>query len=273
MPTTTSSPVTCEERGTRRVNGADLYCEVWGRGAPILCIHGTGSSALAWEAAVPRLAGIGRVISYDRRGFSRSGPADASRPVPVAQHADDAAALLDALRAAPAVVVGRSYGGYVAIDMALRHPDHVRALVLLEGAPESLDPEAETWVHEVVGRILAAGAAGPEAAAEALWREVLGDAGWDRLPEETRRMVRGNGEAILAELGGDWLPAGDPEGLAAIAQPALIVTAAESPPAFRRANQRAAAAIPNARMAEVGGGHMVDPAEPAVLAFLAEVLA
>jgi esterase len=50
----------------------------------------------------------------------------------VAEQADDAAGLLDALAALPAVVIGRSYGGAVAIDLALRNPDRVRALVLLE---------------------------------------------------------------------------------------------------------------------------------------------
>jgi pimeloyl-ACP methyl ester carboxylesterase len=46
----------------------------------------------------------------------------------VAEHADDAAGLLDALDAAPAVVIGRSYGGEVAIDLGLRYPDKVAAL-------------------------------------------------------------------------------------------------------------------------------------------------
>jgi pimeloyl-ACP methyl ester carboxylesterase len=69
---------------------------------------------------------------YDRRGSFRSG-----RPEPyvtsVHEHADDAAALIDALAAAPAIVIGRSYGGEIAVDLALRYPDRVRALALLEG--------------------------------------------------------------------------------------------------------------------------------------------
>jgi len=106
-----------------------------GAGAAILCIHGLSSSAQMWrDAAIDELARLGRVIVYDRRGCTRS-----ERPEPletsVAQQAEDAAALLEGLDATPAVVIGRSYGGEVATELALRHRDHVRALVLLEGFP------------------------------------------------------------------------------------------------------------------------------------------
>jgi esterase len=110
-----------------------LYYEEHGAGEPILCIHGTGSSAALWFDAAHELATHGRTIVYDRRGFARS-----ERPEPfvtdVHQHTDDAAALIEALEAAPAVVIGRSYGGNVALELALRYPDRVRALALLEGA-------------------------------------------------------------------------------------------------------------------------------------------
>ena len=109
------------------VNGVTLYYEEHGAGASIVCIHGTGSSGAMWGDAAVELARHGRTIVYDRRGCSRS-----ERPEPyatnVSQHADDAAALIDALAAAPAIVLGRSYGGETAIDLALRYPDRVRAL-------------------------------------------------------------------------------------------------------------------------------------------------
>ena len=102
------------------MNGIRLYYEEHGEGAAVACIHGGGCSALTWADAVKELARLGRVIAYDRRGCTRS-----ERPKPyertsVSEQADDAAGLLDALAAAPAVVIGRSYGGAVAIDLALR---------------------------------------------------------------------------------------------------------------------------------------------------------
>ena len=130
-----------------RVNGVRLYYEEHGQGDPILCIHGTSSSAMVWRpAAIDELSGLGRVILYDRRGCTRS-----ERPDPyetsVVQHAEDAAALLDAREAVPTVVIGRSYGGETAIELALRHSSSVRALVL---APLlTLDEEAMAWAEEV----------------------------------------------------------------------------------------------------------------------------
>src|SRR5215211_2796444 len=103
-----------------QVNGVRLYYEEHGQGPPILCVHGTGGSTLTWAAAVPELARLGRVILYDRRGCTRSQRPDPYDKTSVAEHTDDAAALLEALGAAPAAVIGRSYGGEVATDLALR---------------------------------------------------------------------------------------------------------------------------------------------------------
>ena len=94
-----------------RLNGIRLYYEQQGEGTPILCIHGTSSSALVWGEAVATLARLGRVIVYDRRGHTRSERPEAYERTSVSKHADDAAALLDGLRATPAIVIGRSYGG------------------------------------------------------------------------------------------------------------------------------------------------------------------
>jgi esterase len=96
--------------GTRHVNGIRLYCEEHGSGAPILCIDAAGGTALAWAGAIDELARLGRVIAYDRRGCARSERPQPYQRTSVGEHADDDAALLDALAAAPAIVVGRSYG-------------------------------------------------------------------------------------------------------------------------------------------------------------------
>jgi esterase len=78
------------------VNGVRLHYEERGEGAPILCIHGAGSSALVWADAAEKLAGIGRVIAYDRRGCARSERPEPYERTSVAEQADDAVALLDA---------------------------------------------------------------------------------------------------------------------------------------------------------------------------------
>jgi esterase len=257
------------------VNGVRLHHEEHGSGEPILCIHGSGSSALLWTDAIEQLARIGRVVAYDRRGCSRSERPEPYERTSVAEHADDAAGLLTSLDAAPAVVIGRSYGGTVALRLALRRPELVRALVLLESdAPRELAPATAAWLDSVRDRLEdVARRAGEDALGEALMEEVLGQGAWPQLPERMRRIITENGPALLAEIRGEWWVDADAEALAAVEQPVLLVSATDSRPELRQPTEALASVLPNARMEVVNGGHLIDPAAPEVLAFVRELLA
>jgi esterase len=257
------------------VNGIRLHYDERGEGAPIVCIHGVGGTALAWADAVEALARLGRVVAYDRRGCARSERPEPYTRTGVGQHADDTAALIEALAAAPAIVLGRSYGGTVAADLALRYPERVRALVLLEpDAPRELAPSVAAWVDALADRLRRlAEREGVGAVAEALICDVAGTDAWRSFPDEIRRVLADNGPAILAELEGQWWLQADAAALAAIRQPALLVAAADSPPAFHEPIEALARLLPNARTVFVGGGHLIDPAAPEVIAFIEEVLA
>jgi esterase len=252
-------------------NGVSLYYEEYGAGEPILCIHGTGSSVDLWRDAAAELATRGRTIVYDRRGFGRS-----ERPEPfvtdVHQHTDDAAALLDTLAAAPAIVIGRSQGGEIAVDLALRYPDRVRALALLEGGGLSLSEALTRWLAELDEQVFAAGAADVNTVGETMLRGVIGDAGWEGLPEPVKQIFTANGPAIVAEHRGGLLDI-SAEQLRTIVQPTLIVGGKDSPPALAEVTNLTAAAMPGAKVQWVEGGHLINPAHPVVLAFVDELLA
>ena len=254
------------------VNGIRLYYEELGEGVPIACVHGGGSSAVMWGDAVARLAALGRVISYDRRGCARSERPEPYEQTSVSEQADDAAALLDALEAVPAIVIGRSYGGAVAVDLALRYPDQVRALVLLEGDALGLSPAGLEWTKGLDGRLRDVAARdGVDAVYEALIDEVMGEGVWDSFPGEVKRILTQNGPALLAELHYVDQPMPDAAAFATIEAPALLVAASDSPPQQRDMTERMAEMLPKARLVRVEGGHMVDPASPAVLDFIQEL--
>lgn len=254
-----------------RVNGVALYYEEHGAGEPILCVHGTGSSAALWVDAGIELASRGRTILYDRRGFARS-----ERPEPyvtnVQQHTDDAAALIDALAAAPAIVIGRSYGGEIAVDLAMRYPDRVRALALLEGGGFSLSKAFMRWDEQLAKQAFAAAEEDVNTVAETVFRSVLGDAGWEGMPEPVKQIFTANSPAIVAEFSGGPLEVSAAE-LGTIVQPTLLVAGKDSPPTFEDVTKLMAKAMPRASVEWVEGGHLINPAHPAVLAFIDEVLA
>ena len=252
------------------VNGVRLYYEERGQGDAILCVHGASSSAMAWEAAAEELSRFGRVVLYDRRGATRSERPDAY-DASVPAHAEDAAALLEALAATPAVVVGRSYGGEIATALALQHPDLVRALVLLDGVPPALDDEAQAWTEELCAAAEAAASRDIDSVAEVLFDWVAGEGAFESFPEPLRAMFVHNAPTILAEVRPPYYAPTEAE-LSGIEAPTLLVLPAEPLPGMTRATERMASALPNARTVVVPGGHLVDPSGPEVLRFVEEVL-
>ena len=247
------------------VNGVRLYYEDRGRGMPILGLHGAGSSAVFWEDAADSLSELGRVITYDRRGSNRSERPDPYETTSVQKHADDALALMRDLGAEPAVLIGRSYGGTIALDVALREPGSVLGVALLEAGPMGLAPEYDEWFRSGRARCEEVSS---DAVGEVMLRRVFG--AWDELPPEWRDVFTANGPALLAELRGEERT--DTARLGELAAPALVVTADRSPEPIRLASEALARALPQARHARVGGGHAIDPAGPDVLAFVAEIV-
>jgi pimeloyl-ACP methyl ester carboxylesterase len=179
--------------------GSDLYHEEVGEGGPILLIHPSGSTGSTWGPVVEELTRVGRVITYDRRGYARSG----GEPVrKLSTHSADAAALLESLQAPPAVVVGTSSGAMIALDLAVRRPDLVRAVVEHEGPwrfTRHLPTGPQLRTFATMGSFVLR--ARHSDAAEVLLRSAYayreGGTAWDAFPEEWRRAGRENGKATL----------------------------------------------------------------------------
>ena len=116
------------------VEGGTLAAYRWsGDGPLVLAAHGITSNHRSWGLVAEALGGEATLVAPDLRGRGRSN--ELPGPYTVARHADDCAALLDHLGAADAVVAGHSMGGFVATALATRHPEKVRAVVLVDGGP------------------------------------------------------------------------------------------------------------------------------------------
>jgi pimeloyl-ACP methyl ester carboxylesterase len=110
------------------VNGLELYYEIHGEGRPTLLLNGAYMTVDGWGPLLPRLAEGRQVIAIEPQGHGRT--ADADRPITYEGMADDAAALLEHLDVGEADVIGYSMGGGTALQLALRHPQLVRRLVV-----------------------------------------------------------------------------------------------------------------------------------------------
>jgi pimeloyl-ACP methyl ester carboxylesterase len=257
--------------GSVRVDGRDLYHEEVGDGPAVLLIHPSGSTASTWGPAVDELARIGRVITYDRRGYARSGGEPVRR---VSTHTADAAALLEHLGTAPAVVVGTSSGAMIAIDLAVRRPDLVRAVIEHEGPwrfTRHLPGGPQVRALAAIGSLVLRGR--QTDAAEALLRSAYsyrdGGTAWDAFPEEWRRAGRENARATLWDFLitiGNHPSATD---LATIGVPVVCSYGARSPDFMVRRTRSLAAAIPGARTHRIEGAAHAAPFDaPAAFAEL-----
>jgi pimeloyl-ACP methyl ester carboxylesterase len=141
-----ASPVT---RHSVDVNGASLYYEERGAGAPLLLIHGGLMSSAMWEPLLPALVPAFRVITPDSRGHGRSANPDGR--LSYAQIADDVAAFISALGLVRPVVGGYSDGGQVALELAVRHPGAAGALIVGAAYPDLVSTGLRDMARAMLG--------------------------------------------------------------------------------------------------------------------------
>lgn len=121
--------------GFVNVNNAQLYYETAGQGIPFVMIHAGVADSRQWNNEFAFFARNYQVIRHDMRGYGKSEPVDGEF-----NHLDDLVAVLNALGIQePAVIMGCSMGGGLAMDFALTHPVRVRALIMVGSGPSGLE--------------------------------------------------------------------------------------------------------------------------------------
>jgi pimeloyl-ACP methyl ester carboxylesterase len=223
---------------TATVNGTELYFEDRGTGAPVLLIPGLPGDAGQFSNVAKALADDNRVVTYDRRGYSRSPRPDGWTSTSIGEQADDGAALLEHLGTGPAVVYGSSNGAIFALELAIAHPERVRGLILHEPPLIAVlaDPgPVAAAISELLEPAFAAG--GPDAALETFLRFAFGDATVAGLyPAEHQRLLANGEVAMTIELPATQGYVPDCAALAQLGLPSeILVGTDQQVPFFREA--------------------------------------
>src|SRR6266496_1427461 len=159
---------------TAEVNGVELEYEVVGSGEPVLLISPVLADGFLPLLAEPALADRYQLIRYHKRGWD--GSTHTPPPVSIADHAADAAALLDHLRVPRTHVAGHSSGAAVAAQLALDRPERVHTLILLELSLLSV-PSGEAFFQQV-GPAFEAYGSGDHEGAVAIFMSAVSGADW-----------------------------------------------------------------------------------------------
>jgi len=281
------------------LNGYSLKYREDGSSEPLVLVHGSASDYRTWQAQQDIFAEKFRTIVYSRRYHWPNEQIAEGADYSMAEHVDDLQALLQALDAAPAHLVGHSYGAFVCLMLAIQAPQLVRSLVLAEPPAITLfvsnSPKPLEILKLLVTRprtaaaIVKFGAEGVDPATAALERNdreealrvfgeaTLGPEAFCQLSATRLEQARAN--FIEAELLGSGFPPLDDGQLRSVGAPTLLICGQSSPGLFHRLADRIEELIPRTeRIAIPGASHIMheDNARAynaAVLSFLARTQA
>ena len=258
------------------INGIQIHHEVQGEGEPIVLVHGSWTDHTVWQTVAGKLAERHRVISYDRRGHSRSERPDSPRNRRMDE--DDLAEIIETLAGQPAHVAGSSYGALTALGLSARRPELLRSLCLHEAPPVAHAGGGET------GRIAAQASAEIEAVRDQIASGdieggtrrfiedlAMGPGAWDMLPEAVRAIFVGNAPAFAAEQQDAHWSELDLDAIAANEHRLLLTKGTVSPAWLPPLTDRLAELLPHAEVAVIeGAGHSPHITHPDVYAELIE---
>lgn len=233
-----------------------LFCEVHGTGPSLVLVPGAGGDGGYMQPLADALADEFKVVTYDRRGNSRSPAPEGWTETSAEEQARDLAGLIRTLDLAPAVALGNSYGAVIALCAVMEHERFFRGALLHDPLLISVlenPEEPQAVLRPVIEEAMARG--GPRAAMEAFVEFAFADSA-RALPDAVVDRMLGNAEVLFGiEFGNleSWRP--DEERLRSVAIPVVPLVGKASPPFAEEAASWVAARVGNEAV-QVPGGHV-----------------
>ncbi len=253
-----------------KINGINLYWELTGqKGDSFVLVHGSWVDHHSWDAVVNELSKTFKVVTYDRRGHSKSERPDEQGSIE--QDVSDLIALVEHLGLVPAHIVGNSGGASIVLRTATKRQDIFKTLVVHEPPLFGLlkdAPGGESVLKAVIngGKAVAnliAKGENEEAAKQFVENIAIGPGAWRQFPVQVQQTFIYNAPTFYDETQ-------DPEGLnidtsklSHFNKPALLTNGTQSPSFFLMALDELAKAIPHAkRVTYEGAGHIPHMSHP-----------
>jgi acetyltransferase/esterase len=229
--------------------GVALHYLPSGEGPAVLLVHGMASDAVAWEPALDLLAAAGlRAVALDRRGYGASGAPEPYAATTVQEQAEDVAAVLRALDAAPALLAGAGFGALVVLELLVRRPELARAAVLADPPLHAFVPGATAALAQERTLLEDGLREGGRAAAIRAWLAAAGVGAEDARTHRAVAAARG----FFADYAGQssWSPSRGE--LRSVAVPVAVVTGPATAPHVVAAAEAIARLVPGARRTDDG---------------------
>lgn len=246
-----------EKDATVSVNGAQLHHEVRGGGPSVLFIQGATGDGGTFDRVAELLGDEFTVVTYDRRGNSRSPRPAGWNETSMDEQADDAAGLIRALGLAPAAVFGTSGGAVILLNLLLRHPEVLRGAIIHEppmvpvvSNAEEIGAMLQSMTEEGLKK------AGPRGTMEMFIRQNAGDTNFENLDTELRERMLDNAEVFFfTELGGFVSYVPDAGALAESKVPVQVVGGSEDRGVYYYEAAEWVAKQLGTKLQEIPGGH------------------
>jgi len=274
--------------GTVATDGATLVYRRMGEGDPLLLVHGSLDGMDSFKRQYAQLGECFSVVSLSRRFHPPSTEAPERGIYSLSQHAEDLSAVIRHLELGKTHIVGSSYGGYVAVALALKHPDLVRSLVLgeppmlrlLNRTPEGRNAFQAFYRETIEPARLSFQRGDIEGGTRTFVDGIRGEQGaFDAMPQGARDKLVEYAPELRLELTTEldtFMPEIGCEELRGISVPTLLLTGERSPGLFHIITDQLERCIPNTRRVEIPrAGHAMhignaDAYNRALLDFLVE---